>query len=218
MNVCVQTGRYGIVMTKCFQWLASSLIVGVKTASVLPSKSHFVGKALLCAERERWGNDYDLFQRPGIEKMGGVEDCIQYCQRHPIPDGFDNPQRVRPLISKALLTRWEAHMANEHKQLAWSQEYRRRAKDEQERKRAEAEIAAAQQVCLHYIAHQDRTLLALISQPLLRRACRRTWQRTTCSRHVVDSTGGRARLESEKAGSSSGRTTGVFRAAGEVPA
>lgn len=145
-------------------------MIGVRTASVLPSESHRVEKALLCAERERWGTDYDLFRRPGIEKMGGVEDCIQYCQRHPIPDGFDNPQRMRPLISKPLLTRWEAHMANEHKQITWSQEYRRRTREEQERKQAEAEIAAAQQVRLHHIAHQDKTLMALISQPLLARS------------------------------------------------
>ena len=38
------------------------------------------------AERDRWGEGHELFQRASIVQNGGVGDCILYCHRHPIPE------------------------------------------------------------------------------------------------------------------------------------
>ena len=73
-----------------------------------------------------------------------MEDCILYCDRHLIPEGCENPERPTPLISERLLGTWEVHMADEYRHLAWSQEFRRRRRQEAERQRAEAEQRKAE--------------------------------------------------------------------------
>ncbi len=93
---------------------------------------------------------HELFKLPSIQQEGGVEDCILYCGWHNMPPGSENPERPTPLISERLLEQWQIRMADEHRSLAWSQEFRRKRK-EAERLRAEAaqrkaEAAAARQV------------------------------------------------------------------------
>lgn len=94
-----------------------------------------------------------------------MEDCILYCDRHFIPEGSENPERPTPLISERLLRAWEVHMANEHRHLAWSQEFRRRRQEAErqhaEAKRRRAEAADGRQVQSYL--HSARTL-ALLAQ------------------------------------------------------
>ena len=87
--------------------------------------------------RNDWGEDHELFQRPSIDLNSGVEDCILYCGWHNMPPGSENPERPTPLISERLLESWQIRMADEHRSLGWSQEFRRKRK-EAERQRAEA--------------------------------------------------------------------------------
>ena len=60
-----------------------------------------------------------------MEPQGGVEDCILYCQRHPIPEGECNPEHERRLIMGQLLSLWKLDMANKYNHLEWSKQYLR---------------------------------------------------------------------------------------------
>ena len=68
--------------------------------------------------------------------MGGVEDCILYCERHSIPEGACNPEHMQPLIKGQLLALWKLYLANKYKHLKWSEQYLRNRKQHLKRLQA----------------------------------------------------------------------------------
>ena len=100
--------------------------------------------ACLGAEKERWAGDQELLQRPGIALEDSIDQCVLYCQQHPIGEGELGPGRQVPLISTRLTNAWLLHMANTHRQLAWSERYRRQRQERAE-ERAAAKRRAAEE-------------------------------------------------------------------------
>ena len=78
------------------------------------------------AEKERWVEDQELLQRPGIALDDGVDKCVLYCNQHAFGEVDLCPRREVPLISDRLAIAWLVHMADTHRQLAWSSLYRER--------------------------------------------------------------------------------------------